>query len=91
MAECSVCGDTVYLGSRLAEDSYVDDGKGGYKHVICPRPPDFTPTYRKGIADGRCGHCGHKVPDHSLNKFYCSDSCRARAWEVNHPDEDSED
>lgn len=82
MPDCSVCGDTIYLGSRLREDAYVDDGTGGYKHVVCPRPPGFVSNYHKGKADGRCGSCGHKVPPDSLNKFYCSSTCMRDAREA---------
>lgn len=81
MPNCTLCGDTVYIGSRLPEDAYVDDGNGGYKHITCPREPGFVQNFNKGTADGRCGACGHKIPTDSLSRFYCSSTCAAEARE----------
>ncbi len=71
MAECINCKQSIYIGSRLPEDSYVIlDGM--YRHVNCPRT---TPSNDSPVARGDCHWCGARVPATNLNKFYCSDSC----------------
>ena len=77
MAECIICKQSVYIGSRLPEDSYVIF-EGVYKHVNCPRT---TPNNESFVARGDCHWCGERVPSTNLNKFYCSDSCGARMQE----------
>jgi hypothetical protein len=46
---------------------------------------------KKDKADGVCGICGKEVLPTNLNLFYCSEPCRIKAWNDNHPDEEEPD
>lgn len=90
MANCVKCGETIYLGSRLSEDSYFGNEEEGYTHNRCPEPR--KPDWNKAIADGRCKACGGPVPEYSLNRFYCGSAiCSREADERYRPKDDEDD
>lgn len=43
--------------------------------------------FDKYKADGFCGCCGKPVPHDSVNRFYCSEPCREKAWLYHHPED----
>lgn len=41
----------------------------------------------KKYANGTCGICEGEVPSTNNNLFYCSESCRIKAWKLHNPEE----
>lgn len=88
MPDCIKCGEAIYIGSRLPEDSYIQTDQG-YEHTTCPIEPGFRPGY---ATVGRCNMCGYEIdPTYTNSTTYCSRKCAIEMEELRNPPREDDD